>query len=114
MKDRDSSKSEAERLGFEKILGMFDEIAGRYDFLNHFLSMNFDRGWRRRLVKLSRVSAGDVILDVCAGTCDISIEFARTGRCSAIVGADFSEKMLKIGKQKMLNSSIWKIQTNSV
>ena len=101
MKDRNSSKSEAERLGFKKILGMFDEIAGRYDFLNHFLSMNFDRGWRKRLVKLSGISAGDVILDVCAGTCDISIEFARTGRCSAIVGADFSEKMLKIGKQKI-------------
>lgn len=101
MKDRDSSESEAERLGFKKILGMFDEIAGRYDFLNHFLSMNFDRGWRKRLVKLSGISAGGQILDVCAGTCDISIEFARTGRCGTILGIDFSEKMLKIGKQKI-------------
>jgi demethylmenaquinone methyltransferase/2-methoxy-6-polyprenyl-1,4-benzoquinol methylase len=101
MKDRDNFESEAERLGFKKILGMFDEIAGRYDLLNRFLSMSVDRGWRKRLVKLSGISQGSQILDVCAGTCDISVGFARTGLRCGITGVDFSEEMLKIGRQKV-------------
>ena len=85
------------------IAGMFDEIAEKYDFLNHFLSINFDKGWRKRLVGLSGISKGDLILDVCAGTCDILIEFAKMGRGGKIVGVDFSTEMLKIGREKIEN-----------
>jgi demethylmenaquinone methyltransferase/2-methoxy-6-polyprenyl-1,4-benzoquinol methylase len=101
MKDRDNSGSKTEGVGSNSISGMFDEIAGRYDLLNRLLSMNLDRGWRRRLVKLSGVSTGSLVIDVCAGTCDISVEFARTGRCGGVVGVDFSTEMLKIGRQKI-------------
>lgn len=111
MKAKGDSKSADEGVGFKNmsdyylsrtgISGMFDEIAEKYDFLNHFLSLNFDKGWRKRLVELSGISDGDVILDVCTGTCDISIEFARMGRSSKIVGVDFSREMLKIGREKI-------------
>jgi demethylmenaquinone methyltransferase/2-methoxy-6-polyprenyl-1,4-benzoquinol methylase len=75
---------------------MFDGIAPRYDFLNHLLSLNRDRGWRDRVVALS-APAGPV-LDVCAGTGDLTLRFAARGELS--VGADFSEPMLRIGREK--------------
>ena len=113
MKSKSDLKSAEEGADFKSIseyrasrsgiLGMFNEIADRYDFLNHFLSINLDKGWRKRLVGLSGISRSDLILDICAGTCDISIEFARMERCGRIVGVDFSEKMLKIGRKKIEN-----------
>ncbi len=113
IKAKGDSKSATEGVGFENmseyhpsrtgISGMFDEIAKKYDFLNHFLSMSVDKRWRKRLVGLSGISQRDLILDVCAGTCDISIEFARMGQSGRIVGVDFSTEMLKIGRQKIEN-----------
>jgi demethylmenaquinone methyltransferase/2-methoxy-6-polyprenyl-1,4-benzoquinol methylase len=79
------------------IRSMFGEIAPRYDLLNHLLSFNVDRRWRRRAVALARPRGP--VLDVCTGTGDLAAAFhAETGR--PVVGVDFCGPMLRRGKDK--------------
>jgi demethylmenaquinone methyltransferase/2-methoxy-6-polyprenyl-1,4-benzoquinol methylase len=80
---------------------MFDSIAWRYDFLNHFLSLNIDRLWRRRAIKIiSRSYKSPDILDVATGTGDLAIAAMKLNP-SKITGIDISSKMLEIGKEKV-------------
>ncbi len=85
-----------------RVRRMFGEIAGRYDFLNHLLSLGIDRRWRRRTVQLVPPAAdGGPILDVCTGTADLALAYWRAaGRRVSIVGADFCRPMLAIAEQK--------------
>lgn len=80
---------------------MFSAIAVRYDFLNHLLSWNIDRRWRRMLVEYAGIKPGERILDVCTGTGDLAIRFTRSDKSSEIIGIDFSEEMLQIAQKKM-------------
>jgi demethylmenaquinone methyltransferase/2-methoxy-6-polyprenyl-1,4-benzoquinol methylase len=66
---------------------MFNAIAHRYDFLNHALSLNVDRRWRRLLVDACNVKAGEHVLDVATGTGDVAIEFGRRNERGADCGA---------------------------
>jgi demethylmenaquinone methyltransferase/2-methoxy-6-polyprenyl-1,4-benzoquinol methylase len=80
---------------------MFDSIAWRYDFLNHFLSFGIDRLWRRRAVRIiSRQYQNPEILDVATGTADLAISALRINP-SKITGIDISQNMLGIGKEKI-------------
>jgi demethylmenaquinone methyltransferase/2-methoxy-6-polyprenyl-1,4-benzoquinol methylase len=79
---------------------MFSRIAGRYDLLNHLLSLNIDRSWRRALVEQSGLAAGGRVLDVCAGTGDVAVAFAKHAEPSEIVCVDLSREMLEIGVEK--------------
>jgi demethylmenaquinone methyltransferase/2-methoxy-6-polyprenyl-1,4-benzoquinol methylase len=88
-----------------EIRGMFRTIAPWYDFLNHLLSFQQDRLWRRRLVRLSDNSeAGRAprrILDLCSGTGDLALGFARVAEAGdLVVGADFTEAMLQRAQEK--------------
>jgi demethylmenaquinone methyltransferase / 2-methoxy-6-polyprenyl-1,4-benzoquinol methylase len=81
---------------------MFGRVAGRYDLLNHLLSANIDRYWRRRTVGrvrhiLERPEAH--VLDICCGTGDmlLAVEAARGG---AVFGSDFCHPMLRVAKRK--------------
>lgn len=86
----------------KKELGeIFSAIAPRYDFLNHLLSFNVDKRWRRALVDHSGMKPGEKILDACTGTGDIAIEFALRYRPGKIVGVDISDKMLGIAQRKI-------------
>lgn len=80
---------------------LFASIAPRYDLLNHVLSLNIDRGWRRELVRRAQVKPGARVLDLCTGTADVAIQFARDTRASEIVGLDVSPEMLAIGRDKI-------------
>jgi len=71
---------------------MFDAVAGRYDRLNHILSLSLDRGWRRRTVRHLGVVPGERALDLCCGTGDLALALARAG--ARVVGADFAHQML--------------------
>mgnify|MGYP003681932885 CR=1 FL=1 len=62
-----------------RVRRMFGEIARRYDFLNHFLSLGIDRSWRRRTVKLVPPTGDGPILDVCTGTADLAPAYWRRG-----------------------------------
>lgn len=86
---------------------LFDRIAGKYDFLNHLLSLNIDKWWRRRAVKtiIEKQPNGGKCLDVAIGTADLSIELARQlERKKAtyqITGIDLSAEMMRIGEEKV-------------
>jgi demethylmenaquinone methyltransferase / 2-methoxy-6-polyprenyl-1,4-benzoquinol methylase len=80
---------------------MFGQIARRYDFLNHLLSLGIDRRWRRRTVKLVPPEGDGPILDVCTGTADLALAYWRSSRPGVrIVGADFCHPMLTLGADK--------------
>ena len=83
---------------------MFSSIAPRYDLLNHLLSANVDRAWRRRAVDRlgwERAPAG-TYLDNCAGTLDLAVELARrAGFGGRVVGSDFTFAMLERGTDKL-------------
>jgi len=84
-----------------RVCRMFGEIAGRYDLLNHVLSLGVDRRWRRRTVRLVPLSGEGPVLDVCTGTGDLALAYWRAGRGQIdVVGADFCRPMLRIGEQK--------------
>ncbi len=84
----------------EKIEAMFNDIAPKYDFLNHFLSLSIDKRWRKKILKTLLPYKKENILDLSTGTGDVAILLAS--RCdSKITGADISEKMLEIAQQKI-------------
>ncbi|MCS6860454.1 MAG: ubiquinone/menaquinone biosynthesis methyltransferase [Abditibacteriales bacterium] len=85
----------------EVIQAMFSAIAGRYDLLNHLLSANQDKAWRRRGVAALNVPPGGRVLDVGAGTGDLGIELARRHpHVGLICAADFALPMLHIAQDK--------------
>jgi demethylmenaquinone methyltransferase/2-methoxy-6-polyprenyl-1,4-benzoquinol methylase len=85
---------------------MFDSIAWRYDFLNHFLSFGIDRLWRRRAIKvISESYKNPIILDVATGTADLAIAAMKLNP-SGITGIDISEKMLEIGRKKISDKGL--------
>ena len=77
---------------------MFARIAGRYDLLNRVLSLGIDRAWRRQAVRLAEVAPGGCVVDVCCGTGDLALEFARAG--ARVVGVDFTFEMLALATPK--------------
>lgn len=97
------SKKEAVRV-------MFDDISSKYDFLNHFLSFGIDRIWRRKLVNILRQRKPDKILDVATGTGDLAIAISALNP-QKIVGIDISEKMLEIGRKKVMDKGLSKLIT---
>jgi demethylmenaquinone methyltransferase/2-methoxy-6-polyprenyl-1,4-benzoquinol methylase len=85
----------------DRIRQMFSEIAGRYDFMNHFLSLGTDIYWRWRTVRLAGSLNSAPILDVCTGTGDLAFAFRKKLNGSASVFAtDFTHGMLKLAEQK--------------
>lgn len=91
------------------VQAMFSDIAPRYDRLNHLLSFNIDRRWRRRALgalQWEREPAG-LYLDLCAGTLDVAAELAgRAGFRGTVIGADFAEPMLRAGSEKIQHRSV--------
>lgn len=85
----------------EKIAGMFDAIAGNYDFLNHLLSAGIDKRWRRRAIKSLQLTGREQVLDLCTGTADLAIA-ATEGATGAqhVLGVDFAGEMLRVGLEK--------------
>jgi len=92
----------------KEISSLFSKIAKRYDFLNHFFSLNIDRKWRREVVEQVRGKPFDTVLDVCTGTGDLAIEFALRTCAKEIIGIDLSEEMLCIGRDKLRNAGLQK------
>lgn len=95
----DVSKSPA------KIAGMFDAIAHRYDFLNHFLSAGLDIRWRRRAIAALALTGRERVLDLCTGTGDLAIAaisgVSRSPGAARVVGVDFAGAMLAIAREKV-------------
>ncbi len=92
-KDKQGSKK-------EQVASMFDSISGKYDFLNHFLSMGIDITWRKKAIKMLKKDQPKQILDIATGTGDFAIE-ALALNPDKVTGVDISEGMLSVGREKM-------------
>jgi demethylmenaquinone methyltransferase/2-methoxy-6-polyprenyl-1,4-benzoquinol methylase len=89
----------------QRVRDMFGQIAPRYDLMNHLLSLNIDRWWRRSTVQRLRVAGNSPILDVCTGTGDLALAIkARVGHAVPVVGSDFCHPMLQRGVEKVAAS----------
>jgi len=91
------------------VRAMFSDIAPRYDLLNHLLSLNIDKRWRRRAIReldWQRTPDGRFV-DLCAGTLDVSVTLARQpGFTGQVVAADFAEPMLRAGRAKAVGIAV--------
>ena len=85
----------------EQVEYMFDNIAPTYDKLNHILSFNIDRIWRRRVMRIVRRSHAHKIMDVATGTGDLAIAMAKRVDRTHILGIDLSEEMLQVARKKI-------------
>jgi demethylmenaquinone methyltransferase/2-methoxy-6-polyprenyl-1,4-benzoquinol methylase len=99
-KSGDSKKSQVTR--------MFDNISGSYDFLNRFLSLGIDKGWRHKALKsLNITNSSDCeILDVASGTCDLAIEAIHQYPDIKVIAIDISEQMLQKGLEKIKSGKL--------
>jgi demethylmenaquinone methyltransferase / 2-methoxy-6-polyprenyl-1,4-benzoquinol methylase len=84
----------------QQVARMFNRISGRYDFLNHFLSLGIDILWRRKAIRLLKDKHPKQILDVATGTGDFAIE-ALALNPDRVIGVDISEGMLDVGRAKL-------------
>ncbi len=89
----------------DQVEEMFDQISRRYDFLNHLLSLNIDKIWRRKAIKLLRPYRPKKILDIATGTGDFAIACNKLNP-EKVTGIDLSEGMLNVGRKKLKNKGL--------
>lgn len=95
----------------EYIQKMFDKIAPKYDFMNNIISLFLHKSTKKKAVSSLKIKNGDKVLDLCSGTGDISYIVSKIAPNAAVVGADFSAKMIEIAQKKYPNLDF--IQTDA-
>ena len=85
---------------------MFDNIAPNYDTLNHRLSWDIDKGWRRKAIEQLMAFKPKKMLDIATGTGDFAILAAQMLSPEELIGADISEGMMEIGRKKVKQASL--------
>ena len=93
----------------EQVAQMFNSIAFRYDFLNRFLSVGIDKGWRKKAINQLKDLNPKLILDVATGTGDVAIMTYHQLNPEKIIGIDISEGMLEFGNKKLANLQLNKV-----
>jgi demethylmenaquinone methyltransferase/2-methoxy-6-polyprenyl-1,4-benzoquinol methylase len=89
----------------QRVRAMFASIAGRYDLLNHLLSLNIDRSWRNFTTRAVPPVPGLPVLDCCTGTADLALAYHRAGNGkSPVLGTDFCHEMLRLGNEKVVRA----------
>jgi demethylmenaquinone methyltransferase/2-methoxy-6-polyprenyl-1,4-benzoquinol methylase len=97
----------------EQVADMFNNIAGKYDFLNHFLSLGIDKGWRKKAIaEIAKVQPKN-ILDVATGTGDLAIAASKLNP-DKIIGIDIAAQMLDVGKKKLKEKGLTELITMQV
>lgn len=89
----------------EQVAEMFDNISKRYDFLNHVLSLNIDKAWRKKVVAMVKADKPEKVLDVATGTADLAIALAKALN-TEVKGVDISAGMLAVGRQKVAKANL--------
>jgi demethylmenaquinone methyltransferase/2-methoxy-6-polyprenyl-1,4-benzoquinol methylase len=89
----------------EEVEEMFDNISGKYDFLNHFLSLGIDKIWRKKAIRILQKYQPKVIMDMATGTGDFAIAALKLNP-TRIVGVDLSNGMLEVGRKKMIKKKV--------
>lgn len=85
----------------QQVARMFDEIAGKYDFLNRFLSAGIDITWRKKMLRTLKPLQPKIMLDVATGTGDVAIMAEAMLKPEKIIGIDISDGMLELGRDKL-------------
>jgi demethylmenaquinone methyltransferase / 2-methoxy-6-polyprenyl-1,4-benzoquinol methylase len=89
----------------QRVRGVFDSVAGRYDLMNDLMSAGLHRAWKRFTVELSGTRPGDRVLDVAGGTADLARLFAdRVGPDGSVVLTDINAAMLRAGRDRLLDA----------
>lgn len=95
----------------QQVSKMFNNISGKYDFLNHFLSAGIDRRWRKRAISKLKDINPKQLLDVATGTGDLALEVHKQLKPEKIIGIDIAVKMLDIGRTKLKRKGLTEIIT---
>lgn len=90
----------------KQVEAMFNDIAPKYDFLNHFLSLGIDKAWRRKVIRRIINDKPSSVLDIATGTADLAIMLAKKSPDVKITGVDLAENMLEIGRKKVANLNL--------
>ncbi|MDT8718625.1 bifunctional demethylmenaquinone methyltransferase/2-methoxy-6-polyprenyl-1,4-benzoquinol methylase UbiE [Clostridium sp. 19966] len=84
------------------VQGIFSSIAKRYDLLNSILTLNIDKVWRKKAIKLGKIKKNNKVLDLCCGTGRmIDYECKAVGKSTSVIGIDFSQEMLNVAKKRL-------------
>ena len=116
----DKSKKEAD-FGYKKVnpnekpdlvKGVFDSVANKYDLMNDLMSVGIHRLWKRATVQMSNLKENDTVLDVAGGTGDLAILFSEiVGNQGKVYLSDINEKMLEIGRDRVLDSGLLNVKS---
>ena len=100
-----STVDEAQKAG--QVRGVFDSVASKYDLMNDLMSLGVHRAWKAYAVAVANVRAGDKVLDIAAGTGDLTRAFARrVGASGTVVHTDINEAMLRAGRDRLLDEGL--------
>ena len=86
----------------DRVKAMFDRIAPRYDLMNALMTAGRDQAWRRLAARLAAPAPGSLVLDLAAGTADLARAFLEATAVRGVVGVDFVEGMLRLGRGKLV------------
>ncbi len=90
-----------------RVRGVFDSVASRYDVMNDLMSLGLHRAWKAYAVTVADIRPGDRVLDIAAGTGDLTRSFARrVGDQGLVVHTDINESMLRVGRDRMLDDGL--------
>lgn len=91
----------------QRVRGVFDSVAGKYDLMNDLMSAGLHRAWKAYTVMVANLREGDRVLDIAGGTGDLSRAFARkVGASGMVVHTDINEAMLRTGRERLTNEGL--------
>ncbi|MDP5273796.1 demethylmenaquinone methyltransferase [Chengkuizengella axinellae] len=90
----------------EFVHSVFENIAPKYDIMNDIISFRRHKAWRKFTMKKMNIKTAETAIDICCGTCDWTISMAEESKAGKIVGLDFSQNMLDVGRRKVESSKL--------